>query len=427
MLNSLHKYVNTILKSLHIQCDAFVYDIASEIPEWCQSICITHQFLIVLPDSSDYAERVERFIGQRVFVFDTNLYWFAGEKLLTPIKAKKSESAAPKRDVRSSLNCVTRLPDWLDVFLFRDLQAEWNPDFQKFDHNLYRSHDENKTYLGTYFPRTYADVFCIFENLFKNKIYKATIKKRTSIDILSVGCGTGGDIIGLLTVIDKYCGHSTIINITAIDGNADALEFARRIIVKYQEVNNRTLSCDFRHKTIQDFSVEQFNELEGNSYDFIMSSKMVCEVIAAGNGTTDNSYYDFVKTFFPFLKFEGVCLLLDVTTRCPHLDSYYPMMLGRQINRAIQENDRMALVVPRSCAIYGKECSIETCFHQKEFTISHSGVRSDKCRVAYRILGHRPFVQNIIKFDNSSKLSVSCDRFCKFTEHFETTDDAYYV
>ena len=190
----------------------------------------------------------------------------------------------------------------------------------------------------------------------------------------------------------------------------------RRIIVKYQEVNNRTLSCDFRHKTIQDFSVEQFNELEGNSYDFIMSSKMVCEVIAAGNGTTDNSYYDFVKTFFPFLKFEGVCLLLDVTTRCPHLDSYYPMMLGRQINRAIQENDRMALVVPRSCAIYGKECSIETCFHQKEFTISHSGVRSDKCRVAYRILGHRPFVQNIIKFDNSSKLSVSCDRFCKFTE-----------
>lgn len=56
--------------------------------------------------------------------------------------------------------------------------------------------------------------------------------------ILNVGCGTGGDFVGLLTALEKYdIGEE--IHIMVIDGNADALYILNRIILRFQDITGK--------------------------------------------------------------------------------------------------------------------------------------------------------------------------------------------
>ena len=61
------------------------------------------------------------------------------------------------------------LPTWLDTLIFNDLSANYcrqNKDMVVLEWNF----DDIKKYLGTYFPRSYAESFCIFSNFFSTLI-----------------------------------------------------------------------------------------------------------------------------------------------------------------------------------------------------------------------------------------------------------------
>lgn len=51
-----------------------------------------------------------------------------------------------------------------------------------------------KLYLGTYFPRSYAESYDIATDLFKNENYKLAIHKLEEVNILDFCCGTMGYI-----------------------------------------------------------------------------------------------------------------------------------------------------------------------------------------------------------------------------------------
>ena len=53
----------------------------------------------------------------------------------------------------------TILPAWLDSFIFEELGANYAPDYVRYEYNLNLSKEEVKTYLGTYFPRSYRNNF----------------------------------------------------------------------------------------------------------------------------------------------------------------------------------------------------------------------------------------------------------------------------
>ena len=60
-----------------------------------------------------------------------------------------------------------KLPLWLDNLIFNELKAKYcprNSDMTNIDD------DKAKTlnYLGTYFPRSYAESYCIFCEYFKS-------------------------------------------------------------------------------------------------------------------------------------------------------------------------------------------------------------------------------------------------------------------
>jgi len=73
------------------------------------------------------------------------------------------------------------LPQWLDDLLFKTLEADYHPGNQRFQYTMDLSDEEIKVYLGTYFPRSYCEMFCIARNLFRNESYLSSLKSDLSL------------------------------------------------------------------------------------------------------------------------------------------------------------------------------------------------------------------------------------------------------
>ena len=53
----------------------------------------------------------------------------------------------------------TVLPHWLDKTIFNEHGAIYAPEHVRYEYNLKLNSEELKVYLGTYFPRSYAEMF----------------------------------------------------------------------------------------------------------------------------------------------------------------------------------------------------------------------------------------------------------------------------
>jgi hypothetical protein len=425
MKEILERHINNILTTLQIKETVEVYDCTIDVlPEWTKQIQLTHEFLISCNDITE-KQKLQAFIGKTIFQFQNYNYWFEGDRT-------NEEEQVVTDNIDEETNCSinylktnTQLPAWLDDYIFKQLNAEYAPNFQKFDLNLDLTKDENLKYLGTYFPRSYAESFCIFDNIFQNNNYIDALHDKKSINILSVGCGTGGDLIGLLTVVVKYCSKISDINIWTLDGNIEALSIAGKIIEKFKVQFSRKINVKTIHLAFE--SVSDINDYHiGNiKFDFILSFKLLNEIIALGQGKFDNSYYTFIHKFAPMLSDSGLCVLLDVTTKSKHT-TYNPILLNRQVNQALKELTRYKTLLPISCELYGDNCNLD-CFCQKTFTVTHSNHINDKSKVAYRVIAHIDLKTKIVNTDNQSRLLIYNDKVCPHTENNNYTEDAFLL
>ena len=120
-------------------------------------------------------------------------------------------------------NSVT-LPQWLDHLIFEELGAKYcrsNADMTVIDWDK----NDVLNYLGTYFPRSYAESYCIFSNLFQTQ--PNLFSQKEDLSIFDFGCGTGGEIIGLLDAITNDIPTIKRVNVKAFDGNRHALRLCR--------------------------------------------------------------------------------------------------------------------------------------------------------------------------------------------------------
>jgi SAM-dependent methyltransferase len=394
MKENLIRHVATIFSSLQIGDTAFcVYECRTDaLPEWANCIQLTHEFL-VLCEQTPFREKIQRFLGKEIFEHEGHLYWFEGDRTTPSCPSEMGPSIITRESI-DYLKTETALPGWLDDFIYNDLGAEYAPDFQRFEYNLDLTQQENLKYLGTYFPRSYAESFCIFDNIFQNGKYRKMMGARDAFNVLSLGCGTGGDLTGLLTAIEKYFPALSIINIWAIDGNKGALDILKKVVNKFQartakEIILKTNVSVF--ETVQEMDLSGYNTMR---FDFILSFKMICEIIFAGGGTHDNSYYDFVVKFMPLLSDEGLCVLLDVTTKAEHA-AYNPILMNCQVNQALREMEGYRTLLPLSCHLYEKSCW-EECFTQQRFRVSHSRKGNDASKVSYRVIGKAELVSVLV-------------------------------
>jgi len=313
-----------------------------------------------------------------------------------------------------------KLPIYIDELIFNKLNAKYEPDYTKFNKNLHLSQNENLTYLGTYFPRSYAESYLIFKNLFNNDIVKKTYLDKQEINILDIGSGTGGNLSGLLMSIVENLSDKTNINILTIDGNKDALEILQKIVFKIQIQYNLNISLNCQYISFESIDVLYQNSKVyfENSYDVITTSKMINEILHNDN----NAYYDFCDYYLPHLADDGFLSIVDVTMKIN--SQFLPIILNKQVNRFIKNNvESYKTIIPTSCYI-NEEICLQDCFTNNIFHISHTEKQNDMSKITYRILANKEFADNIL-----DKIETGCiigqtqseTKYCHHTSDKNTT------
>lgn len=174
---------------------------------------------------------------------------------------------------------IHKLPVWLDKYIFETLGAKYQPSYDRFSYNLDLNKDESKVYLGTYFPRSFAEEYIIFNTLFQDEVFFSQIKNKSSIKILDFGCGSGGEVFGLLHVIENHIPHDVNIKIVGIDGNQNALRIFEKIAEQYNlrgknQIDIRIAPCFIESES----DLSDIFEIIGTEYfDFILTSKAIGE------------------------------------------------------------------------------------------------------------------------------------------------------
>lgn len=257
------------------------------------------------------------------------------------------------------------LPKWLDSFIFDDLSACYcrqNKDMVVLEWDK----DEIKKYLGTYFPRSYAESFCIFSNYLskESRVYKNC----QELSIFDFGCGTGGELIGFIMAVVKHLPNIKKIVIRALDGNTYALRDLECILEKTSQVLHLDIESYLIPFIIDDFyDMKMVDNIITQSYDFIISFKAICEFVTKQQFEQQNPYEHIINLFMPKLSSKGVICLADITSFNAVSQDWLPIMLDNA----------------------AKTCNVDILYQNigfnEDYHISHRCYTNDISKIAWRI------------------------------------------
>jgi hypothetical protein len=381
-----------------------VYDCQTDtLPPPLVGICRTHEYLVLMNCSRvsgslpSIQSRLLSTFGKVTNTINSRgktwLYWHEGSLLssgaeLPPLSPQSSPD--PFRSP-AKLKSHTCLPTWLEKFTFEHLGAIYRPDFRKFAYNLELTDEDLRVYLGTYFPRSYAETFCIYDNLFKSATIHDAYSCKNDLSILDVGCGTGGDLLGLLHAIAKYFPGIRNLRAVVIDGHSKALNLLEQIVAEFNAHHRPQVCLTTVCAKMSGFA--SCPAIPVSRFDFVLSCKMVNEVISRGDGRNDSAYNAILEQFCPTLSATGLFLLLDVTTKPKHAE-FYPYLLNRQVGEFVRAHSGFRTLLPMPCSFFEQQC-VNGCFSQARFVVACKGRSRIFSKVAYRIIGRKGFVDSI--------------------------------
>lgn len=300
---------------------------------------IDHEFVVLLKGriTPDQEKRLYRFLQKDMArMSDDILYWQTGERIVSQTEEGTLEDNPNIEESASIPSDGTLadvdLPNWLDRYLFFDLGAKYSPNHSRFEYNLNLNTGEIKVYLGTYFPRSFVEVKSIFEEFSQNSNYLSLVGERTSVSILDLGCGTGGDLFGLLSFLEKYEPSLKSVKLLAIDGSQMALRFFEKIMAEFKK--HSRLKIDYR---IGPVFIESENDLNlvsdvlSDKYDLILSCKAICEMLAKRR-IKNKAYKQTASMLSSKLTDKGIMLIEDVTIKSPATEKFIPYMLNAELN-----------------------------------------------------------------------------------------------
>lgn len=418
MTELVYNYHKTILDQNCVEGNLYVIKHTNQIEDWYNKI-FDYEYLVYL-DNIESINKLKEILRIDIYQFeDKFIYWFWGNRIIKSTNVERSLNVGGYLKEQDKLMNSTCMPAWLERHIYEDLKAEYKPDYIEFTTNLNSNKLKNQIYLGTYFPRTYAEFFCITFNLFENKIIASKFQKKNEINILSLGCGSGGDVLGVVISLNRFFGNIKKINITAIDGNSYALESLESIINETQKFIDKEIILIKKHEVYENLSTPI---IQGeNQFDFIITSKMLNELISLKK--QNNVYYEFVKNNVRLISDDGFMIVSDVTAQSGN-GEFNPMMMNKQINKALLENYNYKSLLPLSCAYFDCQCKID-CFYQKKFIVSHKYVNQDVSKIAYRVIAQKNVVEEVLHQTNFYKLVIHNEKICDYTSSNSEYADAF--
>ena len=211
----------------------------------------------------------------------------------------------------------------------------------------------------------------------------------------------GGEIIGLIDILQSKLPNLKRINIDAFDANPDAICFLYHLMESVVTSGNIVVDININPQGIFVSSEQELSDLVNLTnvqYHFIVSFKALNEFIQHGTFKNKNTYSLISSYFLPLLSDVGVFILSDVATKLNNSERYYPQILNDGINSIINSGkNEFKTLYPYSC--YFNEMTCNGCYMQDVFTVSHSKKMNDVSKVAYRIICRKRFADAIVASD----------------------------
>ena len=274
-----------------------------------------------------------------------------------------------------------RLPTWLYNYIYNVVRADNEGDWFKAQQNLNNTHEENITYLGTYFPRTFTEVCRIVASLNTSTQYFEYVSGKNCIKVLSVGCGTGGDVSGLIYAM-HILNPNAVFEVNLFDGNEDALNICLdvlNLLAKKENIKityNQIIMAQLQEN--RDFSAlaERFSNL-----DIVITSKFLNEVL----DYIPNAYYSFVEGFSKILAEDGIIIINEVICRA-YCGYFVPSYMNSDLNAAVRDT-ALSSVLPKPCRA-NRNCRDNHCYSRFK-----NGNYND---YTFRIISNEAFADQII-------------------------------
>lgn len=294
------------------------------------------------------------------------------------------------------------IPKWLDIILFDDFNAVYEPCPTEVVYNPDQPYDFVKLYLGTYFPRSYAEAYGITTRLLTLKSFANHLIDLEEVNILDFCCGTGGEIIGTIVALQDHLPNLKRVNVDAFDANIDAVCFLYHLISSVNAVDDIRLDINVNPQCIYIETEQELQDivnLTNVQYHFMMSYKAINEFVQ--HKTFESNAYELIASYlFPLLSSCGVFIMCDVTSKLANSSLFYPQIMNSGLNNFLKKNSRYKTIIPASCFSYERKCF--GCYMQDTFYVSHRKKSYDISKVAYRVICTQELADEILP-NNSSK------------------------
>lgn len=257
------------------------------------------------------------------------------------------------------------LPEYLDSFIFGHLDGKYcrcNTDMTVIDWGA----KEICNYLGTYFPRSFAESYCIFKHYLT---HSEAFKGAENLKVLDFGCGTGGEIIGFATALAECRPDIKTLKVRAIDGNQYALNRFEDIKDEFNRVNALQIDSTPSAIKIDDFyDLSILDAILDYNYDLVISFKAVCEFVTKQQFDEKNAYEHIANFMLPRISDDGCMLLADVTTKNNVVREWLPDLMDNGLQMA------GASVIERNIS------------NNEAFIVNHSRKHKDISKIAWRLI-----------------------------------------
>lgn len=301
-----------------------------------------------------------------------------------------------------------RLPQEIEQCIFSDMGAIYERNYEKANSNLQLTEKDILKYLGTYWPRSFAETYTIFDDLFTSMVIKSILSYKQSLTIFDIGSGTGGNLIGLLHFVKKQFPEKSI-SIISYDGNREALIQEKEVMGKLFPPPN-TQFLPLKPKNYGDVAkietkaytikiIEKILEQFPCKFDIIMNSKFVNEFYKKDYDKNKGMYRELVQVIAPALSQDGVFVMLDVTDKASN-DRFLPQLMNQELLQYLKESSSLLqCILPLSCSFWFRECqSPFNCFIQKRVELIHKAKPSEEVsKICYKIFTHKALAEALLQ------------------------------
>lgn len=315
------------------------------------------------------------------------------------------------------LNNIT-IPQWLDKIIYDDFEAIYEPRPSEVVYNPDQPYDFVKLYLGTYFPRSYAEAYGITSKILSIEGFTNHLIELEEINLLDLCCGTGGEIIGTIVALQSKLPNLKRVNIDAFDANVDAVRFLYHLMSSVNNAPEIKVEININPQCIYIESEQEIMDivnLLNVQYHFMMSFKAINEFVQHETFSTTNAYELVASHLLPQLSQYGVFIMSDVATRLNNSTMFYPQMMNMGLNSFIKKTLLYKSIIPAACFIHESTCS--GCYMQDTFYVSHRMKTRDISKVAYRVLCKLDFATELL-----SNRQVG---YCRATNQFADKNSPY--